>query len=362
MSTSVGQYGSSGTSIILSAAIKQMTLEQQNITWEQSGGTLSETYAGLGASRSTVIALAPRITQITAWQSNISTAQNNLSITATALTSMVTQAQALSTNLTSITGTTQSSAVTSVAIEAQNALTVLGNTLNTSNGLGYIFAGQDSSEAPVPGGASSLATSSLATQISSMVSTLGTSGASTVLENATTAAADNSSGTSVFSSALSVSSDDADSLATSVITGSGTSSLMGIVATQNSTSSTASSTSTGSPIRDLMRDMMIVSAMSGLSSNSAGYSDLVTQLNSSLKTTISQLVEMESTVGTTQSGLTSSASTLTSVQTMLKAQVSDIQGADIAQVATESSALSTNLEASYQLIAKMKNMSLADYI
>ncbi|MBO1324652.1 flagellin [Acetobacter sp. TBRC 12305] len=362
MSTSIGGYGNTGTSIILSAGIKQMTLEQQALTWETSGGTLSETYAGLGASRSTVIALAPRITQITAWQGNISTAQNNLTMTSSALADMVTQAQALSTNLLSIMGTTESSTVTSVATEAQTALTQLGNTLNTSNGVGYIFAGQDSSEPPIPDGASSLDSSSLATQIASIVSTLSTAGASSVMEQATTAAMDNDSGTSVFSTSLSVSAEDADDLSASVITGSSSSTTMGIVATQSSTSSSASATSTGSPIRDLMRDMMVMSAMSGMSSSTPGYSDLVTQLNTSLQTTISQLGEMEATVGTTQSSLTSTSSTLTNVQTMLETQVTNIQGADIAQVATETSALSTNLEASYELIAKMKSMTLASYI
>ena len=363
MSTSIGQYGNTGASIILSAGIKQMTLEQQTLSWETAGRTLSETYAGLGASRSTVIALAPRITQITAWQGNISTAQGNLTLTANALTNIVTQAQALSTNLLSILGTTQASTVTSIATEARNALTQLGNTLNTSNGTGYIFAGQEASEPPIPGGASSLATSSLSTQIASLVSSMGTGtlSASDVMEQATTAANPTSS-FSVFSSALSTTPVAAGALASTVITGNGTSSIMGIVATQSSTSSAASATSTGSPIMDLMRDMMVVSSMSGLSSTSPGYTDLVTQLNTSLKTTVSQLVEMESTVGTAQDGLTSNASLLTNVQTMLKTQVTNIQGADIAQVATETSALSTNLEASYQLIAKMKSMTLASYI
>ncbi|WP_234394959.1 hypothetical protein [Acetobacter papayae] len=51
MSTTIGQYGGDGASIILNAAIDNITLQQQQNSWQTSAGTLAETYAGVGDSR-----------------------------------------------------------------------------------------------------------------------------------------------------------------------------------------------------------------------------------------------------------------------------------------------------------------------
>ncbi|WP_323993149.1 flagellin [Nguyenibacter sp. L1] len=359
MSTTIGQYGDAGASLILSSGIKDMNLENETLSWETSAGTLSETYAGLGSTRSTAISLTPQITQVGAWQANITNAQTNLTVTATALTQLVSQAQSMATSLVGISGTTSPGAVTSVAAQAASTLTELQSVLNTSSGSGYVFSGNDSNTPPINGNMP-LANSALAAQISSIVGTLGSAGASSVMADATTAASDPS--LSVFSPSLSVSPGAAAGLQRSVVTGDNSSIAVGIVATQGTATSSASSTSTGSPIRDLMRDMMIMSSMKNMSPSTSGFSDLVNQLNASLTTTIGQLTDMESTVGVTQDGLTSQSTLLTSVQSMLTTQLSNARDADIASVATETSELNTRLEASYILVSDMKNMTLANYI
>jgi flagellar hook-associated protein 3 FlgL len=363
MSTTIGQYGDFGASLILTSGITEMQQQQQTLTWEASAGTLSETYAGLGSTRASAISLTPQITQVAAWQSNVTNAQNTLSVTADSLTQIVSLAQSLSTNLLSITGSTTGAGVTAVADSATSALSELGTILNTSDGTGYVFAGQDTTEPPLTN-PSSLSSSALATQIASLVSALSTSGASSVMEDATTAAADNTAGVSVFSSQLSVSPGaGAASLQTSVVTGSDTSTEVGIVATQGSSSASAvTSTSTGSPIRDLMRDMMVVSSLSGMSPSTSGYSDLVGQLTTSLQSTVTQLTDMESSVGATQDTLTANSTLLTSMNSMLTSQLSDARDADIGLVATQTSELNTRLEASYTLVSDMKKLSLASYI
>lgn len=358
MSTSIGQYGQVGSALILAAGIKQMAESQETLSWETSAGTLSETYAGLGSSRSSALSLTPKITQIESYQSNVSSAQSSLTITASALSQIVSMAQTLDSNILSISGTTTSTAVTGVADEAQTALTDLATTLNTSDGTGYVFAGQASTAPPIKD-TSTISSGTLATEISSIVSSLSTSGATSVMEQATAAAGNNTSSVSVFSSNLSVTGTDATSLQKSVLTGSDSATELGVVATQGTDSS---STSTGSPIRDLMRDMMIASSLSGMSSSTSGYSDLVSQLHSSLQTTISQITNMETSVGVTQDALTTRSTLLTNMKSMLTTQLGDSRDADLATVATQTSALNTRLQASYTLISDMKNMSLASYL
>ncbi len=365
MSTSIGQYGASAASLVLSAGVQELTNAQTTLAWQtSSGGVTAETYAGLGTSRSSVFELTPKITQVQAWQSNITNAQNSLTVTATALKQIVSLAQSVSANLLSIAGTSETSTVNTVSTEASSSLSQIATILNTSNGTGYVFAGQNSTQAPV-NDPSSVATGSLETTIADSVSSLasGTS-VDSLLEQATDSM---NSDSTLFSSTISDPTSAASSLAaassqqTSIVTGDSSSSTYGVVATQGDTSD-VSSTSTGSPIKDLMRDLMLVSGMSGMSSTSTGYSDLVSQLQTSLTSTTNQLINMETTVGAQQNALTSRATLLTNTATALQTQLSDARSTDISEVAIQTTNVQTSLKASFMLIADMKDMTLANYL
>lgn len=365
MSTSIGQYGASAASLVLAAGVQELTNAQTTLAWQTSSqGIVAQTYAGLGTSRSSVFNLTPKITQVQAWQTNITNAQNSLTVTATALKQIVSLAQTMAANLLGISGTSESSTVSTVATEASSTLDQIATALNTSTGAGYVFAGQTSTEAPVQD-PSSVSSGSLSTSIASKLRTQLAAGASGtyILSVATTAM---NSDSTVFSSNISDATDATASLnkangqQTSTITGSSTTSKYGIVATQGST--TGSSTSTGSPIKDLMRDMMLISGMSGLSSSNTGYTDLVNQLHTSLVNTTNQLINMETTVGAQQNALTARATMLTNTTTALTTQLENARMTNIAQVALQTTSVQTSLKASFMLIADMKDMSLANYL
>ena len=373
MSTSIGQYGASAASLVLAAGVQELTNAQTTLAWQTSSqGIVAQTYAGLGTSRSSVFNLTPKITQVQAWQTNITNAQNSLTVTATALKQIVSLAQTMAANLLGISGTSESSTVSTVATEASSTLDQIATALNTSTGAGYVFAGQTSTEAPVRD-PSSVSSGSLSTSIASMLKTNMEKGASgtDILSAATTAM---NSDNTVFSSNISDATDATASLTkanhqhTSTITGSSTISTYGIVATQSSTSDVSSTStgspipSTGSPIKDLMRDMMLISGMSGLSSSSTGYTDLVNQLHTSLVNTTNQLINMETTVGAQQNALTARATMLTNTTTALTTQLENARTTDIAQVALQTTSVQTSLKASFMLIADMKDMSLANYL
>ncbi|CEF53416.1 flagellin [Acetobacter ghanensis] len=366
MSTSIGQYGASAASLILAAGVQQLTDTQTTLAWQTSNdGIISDTYAGLGTARSSVFQLTPKITQVQSWQSNITNAQNSLSVTSTALEQIVSLAQTMAANLLSISGTTEASTVSTTASEASSTLDQIATALNTSTGSSYVFAGQDSTEAPIQD-PSDVSTGSLSTTIANALSTLSSGGSvSDVLTAATEAM---NSDTTLFSSTISTASSDgtasltlANSQQTSTVTGDSTSTTYGIVATQGSTSD-VSDTSTGSPIKDLIRDMMLISGMSGMSSSSTGYSDLVTQLHTSLVNTTNQIINMETTVGAQQNALTTRSTLLTNTTTALETQLSNARTTDIATVAVQTTNVQDSLKASFILISDMKDMTLANYI
>ncbi|MFT8419730.1 MAG: flagellin [Acetobacter sp.] len=370
MSTSIGQYGASAANLVLSAGVQELTNAQTTLAWQtSSNGISSETFAGLGSSRSSVFNLTPKITQVQAWQTNITNAQNSLTVTATALKQIVSLAQSMATNLLSIAGTTEASTVSTVSTEASSTLSQIATVLNTSNGTGYVFAGKTATEAPVKD-PSNVATSTTSTDVASQLTSILSSGGTTqdVLTEATKLMnADNS----IFSDTISTASstdgtaslNTAKNQATQTITGDGTTSVYGIVATQGSSAtSAASDTSTGSPIKDLMRDMMLISGMNGMSSNSTGYSDFVNQLHTSLVNTTNELINMETTVGAQQNALTARSTLLTNTTTALTTQLDNARTTDIAQVAIQSTNVQTSLKASFMLIADLKDMTLANYL
>ena len=67
-------------------------------------------------------------------------------------------------------------------------------------------------------------------------------------------------------------------------------------------------------------------------------------------------------LGTRQDRLASAKIELGDTATALTTQLSNVQDVDIAKVATELSAAQTQLQASYQLIATLGQLSLAKYL
>lgn len=361
MTGSIGSYGASGASVILTSGIKSITDAQTAIAWEVSEGTTSQTIAGLGDSAHEAVSLSPKIGQISAVQGNLSSAQGRLSSTSTALNQIVKIAQGLSTQALS-TEETQSGDSTSFSTlsdEAQSALTQLGTILNSTDGNGYIFSGSNSSDKTVPD-PSGLSSGALAAKISFLVSGLTDDNLSDVISGATDAAADNSAGTSVFAGSLSVSGSSAADLTKSVVTGTdGSATQIGVVATQGGTKT---SDSTGSPIRDLVRDLMILSSTKGMTSSTPGANQLLQNLHTSLTTTANKVIDMTTGVGVTQNSLTSRSTTLSSAQLMMKKQMTTNIGADLATVSSQSNTLQASLKATFMLITDMKGMTLANYL
>lgn len=361
MSMNVSQYGAAGANLILNTGIRQIESEQTDIAWQTSQGTTSSSISGLGSDRQTILSLSPKLAELTGYQSNLSSVQNRLSLSSTALKQVTDLAQSLNSQLLSMLSSEggEKASTTTAADSARTGLGSLGTILNTSDGSSFIFAGQNTSTAPVTS-PSTLNDSTLAHTISQIVSGLKDGNSETVFSQATAASADNSASMSVFSQALSQPAEQAGALQASAIIGpDGSTVQTGPVATQGGQ---ASSTSTGSPIRDLMRDMMIMTSMKGMDTTTPGFTNLVRQLHTSLGTTANQLIDMNTSVGVTQNTLTRQQGIYSSLQLMVKEQLSNGLNVNLAEVATRSSDLSLQLKASFSLIADMKNMSLADYL
>jgi flagellar hook-associated protein 3 FlgL len=191
-------YGMLSSLVSDSTSIKQK-LDQ--LTNQASSGYVSNTYAGLGSGASVSLDLTPQIASLKTYQNNIDAANGSMQVTQTAMT----QIQQIASNLLATVDSLSSEGATGVATAAASAnstLAELAGLLDTQDGSSYVFAGQDSTNPPVPD-PNNITSSGFYTQINAAVGALATNGAAATTAATLAIAGSNAQGTSPFSTAMS---------------------------------------------------------------------------------------------------------------------------------------------------------------
>jgi flagellar hook-associated protein 3 FlgL len=354
-----------GLASLLTTESDSISLRVTQLTEESSTGLVSQNYAGLGQGASIVLNLQPQVARDTTLQTGITNATGAM----TAAQDALNQIDSITTGVLDQMPTLDNidaSNVTSVASAAQSALVQVADLLDTQYGASYIFAGQDSENAPVPD-PSDILTSGFYTQINSAVSNLATNGAAAT-EAATLATASSTDpGTSPFSATLEALA-AAGNGRTTIETGTGARVAGVMLANQNgdvsSTGNTDASPSitTGSYFRDILRGLATLASLTPDSLNASDVQTLLTDTQTSLNDATSAMSNDQGILGNRQSQLTTTATDLGNTVTALGNQVSDITQADLAKTATQLSDANTQLQASYQLIANVAKLSLVNYL
>jgi len=343
----------------LATASTRLSSQYTSLEAELSSGVSSSTFGGFGSGTYAALDLQPAITGVTAWQSNVTYAQSSLTTTQTALSSISDIVTSLQTSLTALQTNPDTEEVTAAAAEARSSLSSLTALLDTKDGDQYVFSGTASSTPPVAG-SGDLATSSYFSAVGAQVASLDDDNASDVEANLAALSAP-ASATSVFSAALDVTPADAASMTHSVSVGTNMSVQTGFVATASAPGET-SGLSTGSPIRDLIQALSVVGNLDQADSNSAGFTSLVDATASQVQGVSTGLINVTASLGQSQSTLTSQSSLLSDMSDALTTQLGSIKDSDAASLSTQISDTSTQLQASYNLIADMKGMTLAAYL
>jgi len=348
-------YNTASSQLLLGVSnLSQLNDSQKTAT---ASGVKSTTYAGLGSSRSQAISLQPAITQIGAWTGNITTAQNTLSTTQTAVQQISSIANDLNDTLATLQSNVSAGGVATAVSTAKNALNSLGSLLNTKQGSTYVFSGQDLQTAPVSDNGN-LVNSTLASNIQSIVASTGSTSAQDVLSSTLQASADTTAG-DPFSASLSTDPETASGQSVKAIVSQGAPVAIGVVATQGGA---ATDVSTGSPIRDLMRNLMVVASLGSVSAGSDSFNAIVKGLQQTNTSVVTGLSDMAGQMGVTQNSLTVQSSALGQMNSMLTDQLGKAKDVDLAQLSVQMTDTQNQLEASYSIISKMKGMTLASYL
>ena len=340
------------------AGLGQLNQSFDSLTAQASSGLVSQTFAGLGDATPVALSLSSEIANMQTAQTNIGAASGPAQVTQTAMTQIQSIASNLLAEMPNLTSL-DSGEVDSIAASAQSDLTQVAELLDTQYGDVYVFAGQDSSNPPVPD-PDQITSSSFFTQISSAVTNLSGAGAVATAAATLAVASSNAAGTSPFSSYMS---QPATNISPpSVETGNGQSQTLGLLASGNTSAVSTGTSTTGSYMRDLMRALATVGSLSSSQVNDPNFAPLVADTQTSVTGLISAMSTDVGTLGEQQANLTTLQTTLSDTQTALTGQLSSAQNVDMAATLSNLSQAETQLQASYQLIATASGLSLAKYL
>ena len=265
----------------------------------------------------------------------------------TALTSLGSIASQFYADLPNLNGLNPSE-VDAVAGSAKQALAQVANLLDTKDGDTYVFAGQTPDTAPIPN-PDGIASSTFATSIATAVAGLATNGA-TATTAATLAAA---SGASPFDPTLS-------STVPAVQVGDNQFVQTGLLANANTLATSSGPSTTGSYARDLLRSLATLASLSSSQLSDPGFSNLVSDTRQCLSGAITAMNTEAGAFGDIQSSLSTQSTKIGDMHDALQTQLSSATDVDMAS--TLSSLTQTQLQASYQVIAAAKSMTLASYL
>ena len=336
---------------------------QVGVLQEQtSTGKLSQDYAGLGTATSQVLDLQAATAQSAGYAQTITTAQGKASAMQDVLTQIQSVVSSVSSAALGLTGTASATTVSSVSLQAKQALTQVASLLNTQYDGQYLFSGADSSNPPIPS-AQNITSSGLYTQIGAALNALAsnptTPAIGTVIANTVAVASSTAPGTTVFSNYLT----NAGRTATqSEVQVSPTQQIsLDLPANQN-VGAASDPSGTGSAISDILRGLAVVANSSTAISGNPDFATLMQNASATL-TSAGQTVAAESgALGLTQNTLTAASSQNSSTQTAMQTQLSNLTDVDMATAISQLQAVSTQLQASYNVISTARNLTLANYL
>jgi len=360
MSTPIGGTVLFGTLGRMVADAAGTRAELDRLTRQAASGRLADTYAGLGTAAPTVLDLRPAIAAQETWQRNIDAAVGRMQVAQSALDRIGAIAADFQAKLSSLNGTNVA-AIDSVAANARGALREVAGLLNSTAGGVYVFAGQDSANAPVPNPDGILA-SGFFTQISATVAGLAGVGASATTVATLAIATSNSPGTSPFSAFLSQPAANLQGQGATAAVGVERREATGVLASANGFVNSIGGSSTGSYMRDVLRALATLGSLSSSQESVVGFHDLVQDTRDSLRSAVSALAADQGVLGDTQAHLQDMRARMGSVVTALTGQVSNAEDVDMAATLSRLSLVQAQLQSSYQMIAGLQSLSLARFL
>jgi flagellar hook-associated protein 3 FlgL len=338
--------------LIAEASATSAKLDQ--LTTQSTTGYVAGTYAGLDnttpGSAAGALSIAPQIAGINSTVTNLNAVAGQMQVQQSTITAISQIASSVLSQFQTVNAATPQGALTSASM-ARQALSQIGNLLNTQDGAAYVFSGQNSGVPPI-------------SSPNSMTATLFYTSIQTAVQNLTSnpnaAAAAISAGklNTPFNSAL-------GTLQPPQVLGAGGALITtGLVANANTLipAASPSSTTTGSYMNDIMTSLAAIGSVTTAQTGSANFAGFAASMVQTLSGAINTMASDAGALGNNQALISTQATTLQQTATALTTQLAGYDQVNMTSTLANLSSTQTQLQASYQLIAAMKTMSLTQYI
>ncbi|MFB2567634.1 flagellar hook-associated family protein [Rhizobium sp. IMFF44] len=331
--------------------IRQAQNEMTSASTEATTGVYADIGVALGSSTSLNVNLTRDVSRIDSILSSNSIANQRMTTSQTALTSMGTQAQNLMDQLVALSGNTDGS---SVALAQQTASSTLSNVIASANTMvngEYLFAGTNTDVQPMTDNSSATNAdiqAQLATYMANQsppvtASTISAAQINDFITNTVAPMFTSDSGWSSWSSA-------SDQNMTSRI--------------NNSEVIETSTNSNSSGMRYLALATSVTNALMGTPPglNQSAANAVTQQAISYTRQSIDGLNSQASQLGLSQSRLSDANTTLNAQKTILNTSIGDLTGVDPYEASTKVNSLQTQLETAYTIVSKIQQLSLVNYL
>ena len=330
------------------------------LTQQAGDGLISDAFSGLGSGAATALTLGPALAHVTTWQRNIGVVSGRMQTTQSALAQISEIASSFFAQTNNLNGLS-AEAIDATAGSARDALRQVAGLLNSKFGETYVFAGVYTSVPPVPN-PDLILSSGMVTDITNTIGQLGVNGAAATIATTLATASSNVAGTSPFAVQLSQPAAVMQNYRPVVQTGANRYEPIGIVAGSNADVPSGGPSTTGSYIRDVMRALATIGALTSGQSSVSGFGLVVQDTHASLGDAVGALNGDAGVLGNRQAALTETGRRLDDSVVALQSQISDAQDVDMADTLSRLTATQTQLQASYQLLSTLRSLSLASFL
>jgi flagellar hook-associated protein 3 FlgL len=354
--TGFSSYGSLDQILASTSSLQSQyaTLEEQTTT-----GLVSQSYSGLASVSSQVMDLTTAINQGNAYTASINQGQGQASVMQNVLTEIGTIVSNMAASSVTISASTPGSTVTSLAQQASDDLTQIASLLNTTYEGNYVFSGADTGNPPITS-PDSLTSSTMFTNIGSLVSTFAGGSSTTSAPGVISTASSIMATGTIFSPYLTAA---ATQPVTPPQVGIGPSEYVTVAlpATQN-VGAAADSSGTGSAITDILGSLAVIANSTSAMVSNPDFSTLMQNATTTLTSANNTLAQESGYIGQSQDAMTAAANTQSSTQVLLQTQLSTLTDVDMPTAISNLQAVSNQLQSSYALLGEVNQLNLASYL
>ena len=338
------------------ATLSSMTRTQNELaklTVESSSGQYADLGVQLGGQSGYELSLRNQVSQLQALTTANSLTVTNLKTAQTAIDAIRSGAQSAVSALTAVTAGSSGSA-TSLQNAGTSGLQSLIDQMNVSSNGDYVFGGINTGVQPVADYFSS-ATSAAKSAIDTAFTTAfgfspSSASASTISGSAMQSFLSSATFTSLFSG-TNWTSDWSSASDTNVSTQTGP-----------GQSTTTSTNANQAGFQQLAQAYAMLSEFGGASLSTDAQQAVISTATGLINQGTTSLTGTEATLGAAETRVTDSSTAMSNQLTILQTQVGSLDNVDAEAVATQLSALSTQLQTAYQLTAQLQKMNLAQYL